>query len=244
MVGIICAMQDEVQTILDHMSIDRVDHKGKRDYYVGSLYNQEIVVVFSRWGKVASAITTTQIINDYPLTEIIFTGVAGGVQENINIGDIIIGHNLYQHDLDARPFFDKFHIPILDKKCIALEKNEQLIQATEAFINDYNSFVDLHEAESFKITKPNYLVSDIASGDQFISSAVKIKELNQSLPTVSCVEMEGASVAQVCYEYEIPFSIIRTISDKADDDAEIDFMRFSQHVASKYALGIFKYYFS
>ena len=73
-------------------------------------------MVFSRWGKVAAATTTTQLINDFEIDEIIFTGVAGSIQNHINIGDIVIGKNLYQHDMDASPLLEPFEIPLLQKK--------------------------------------------------------------------------------------------------------------------------------
>ena len=86
------------------------------------------------------------------------------------------------------------------------------------------------------------VLGDIASGDQFISSLKKITKLNKQIPSAICVEMEGAAVAQICYEYKMPFSIIRIISDKANDNATIDFSKFSNSIASNYALGILENY--
>ena len=86
-------------------------------------------------------------------------------------------------------------------------------------------------------------IEDIASGDQFISESGQIQTIKMNLPQVGCVEMEGAAVAQVCFEYEIPFSIVRTISDKANDNAHVEFQVFANEIASKYALGILKNYF-
>ena len=86
------------------------------------------------------------------------------------------------------------------------------------------------------------MLGDIASGDQFISSLKKIAKLNKQIPSAVCVEMEGAAVAQICFEYSMPFSIIRIISDKANDNATIDFSKFSNSIASNYALGILENY--
>lgn len=244
MIGIISAMQEEIQALLNKLEDVTVSEKGMRKYYKGTLFNKEVILVFSRWGKVASAVTTTQLINDFNVSEIIFTGVAGGIINELNIGDVVIGKNLYQHDLNASPFYEKLEIPILKKKFLVTANASNLIEATNTFLETYNNYVDQSDSQLFNITKPKVIFGDIASGDQFISSLKKIKKLNKLIPSATCVEMEGASVAQVCYEYQIPFSIIRIISDKANDNADIDFSKFSHSIASNYALGILKNYFA
>lgn len=243
MIGIISAMQEEIQALLNQLKNVSISEKGMRKYYCGTLFNKEVVLVFSRWGKVASAVTTTQLINDFPVSEIIFTGVAGGIKPELNIGDVVIGKNLYQHDLNATPFYEKLEIPILKKKFIFTADASKLLKATNAFINTYNNYIAINDAKLFNIKTPKVIFGDIASGDQFISSTKKIKKLNKLIPTAACVEMEGASVAQVCFEYQVPFSIIRIISDKASDNAHIDFSTFANSIASNYALGILKNYF-
>ncbi len=242
MIGIISAMPEEVQSLLDVLKDVNSTTKGMRTYYSGILFNKKVVIVFSRWGKTAAATTATQLINDYPLDEIIFTGVAGAINSSLNIGDIVIGKNLFQHDMDASPFYKQFYIPILNVKYFSTTSSKKLLNTTNSFLGDYNKYIKNKEAENFNITNPKVVIGDIASGDQFISDSEKIKELNQLLPTVTCVEMEGVAVAQVCYEYKIPFSIIRIISDKANDSAEIDFDRFVKSIASNYALGILENY--
>ncbi len=244
MIGIISAMQEEIQALLHQLQNVSTTIKGMRTYYTGTLYNRRVILVFSRWGKVASAVTTTQLINDFDVNEIIFTGVAGGIIETLNIGDVVIGKNLYQHDLNASPFYEKLEIPILKKKYLETTNTNQLLEATTLFIKNYNKYISTEDAQNFNITKPKVIIGDIASGDQFISSVKKIKKLNKLIPTATCVEMEGAAVAQVCYEYNVPFSIIRIISDKANDNATIDFSKFSHKIASYYALGILKNYFA
>tara|TARA_R110001583_G_scaffold4351_4_gene25238 strand:+ start:841 stop:1581 length:741 start_codon:yes stop_codon:yes gene_type:complete len=242
-IGIISAMQEEIQALLHELKNVTTIEKGKRTYYSGTLFDKKVVLVFSRWGKVASAVTTTQLINDFNIAEIIFTGVAGGIQKQLNIGDIVIGKNMYQHDLNASPFYEKLAIPILNKKYLETNNPSQLIDATTIFLKDYHSYITKSDAQIFNITHPKVIFGDIASGDQFISSLKKIKKLNKLIPTAACVEMEGAAVAQVCFEYSIPFSIIRIISDNANDNADIDFSKFANSIASNYALGILKNYF-
>lgn len=243
MIAIISAMQEEIQALLNKLEEIKTYKKGMRTYYVGKLFSKNVVLVFSRWGKVAAAATTTQLINDFDLEEIIFTGVAGAIQNELNIGDIVIGKHLYQHDLNATPFYEKFEIPILKKKYLVSNNTTNLLKATNLFLETYNQYVAKEDANFFDINIPKVILGDIASGDQFISSLKKIKKLNKNIPSATCVEMEGAAVAQICFEYSIPFSIIRIISDKANDNAHIDFETFSHTIASNYALGILKNYF-
>ena len=245
-IGIISAMREEMQTLLENLQESVTSTKGKRTYYSGKLFNTNVVLVFSRWGKVASATTVTQLINDYDIDEIIFTGVAGGIFKEANIGDIVVGKHLYQHDVDASPLFKKFEVPLLNKVFFETSPShrEQLYLATQLFLNSYDTFIDKEKALTFGITQPKVIISDIASGDQFISEAHAVSKLKTELPTVFCVEMEGAAIAQVCYEYNILFSIIRIISDKANDNAHIDFPKFAKEIASHYALGVLKEYFN
>ena len=244
MIGIICAMQEEVQSVLSALKNKKEVVKGQRSYFTGEVFNTAVVIVFSRWGKVASAATTTQLINDYSPSEILFTGVAGGIDPQLNIGDIVIGNNLFQHDMDASPFFKKFHIPILNIESFSTKNQKNLVLATNNFLNNFSNYIKQQEIVNFGLELPKVLLGDIASGDQFISSSDKMNQIKKELPTVLCVEMEGAAVAQVCFEYKTPFSIIRIISDKANDTADIDFPRFVNTVASKYALGILEKYLS
>ena len=243
-IGIISAMREEMDELLNELQNVTITHKGKRDYYQGILFDKEVVLVFSRWGKVASAVTTTQLINDFDLSEIIFTGVAGALNHDLNIGDIVIGKYLFQHDMDASPIYPKFEIPLLHKTDFEPTKNQQLIIATEKFLANFNQLIPTEKAKNFNIIAPKMIEGTILSGDQFISSKEKIIALLKDLPQADCVEMEGAAIAQVCYEYDIPFSIIRIISDKAMDNSHIDFQKFADEIASHYALSILKNYFS
>jgi len=243
-IGIISAMPEEIEAIQILLQIEKKMVKGMRTYYQGQLFNKKVILVFSRWGKVASATTATQLINDFNVEEIIFTGVAGGVQPDVLVGDIVIGKDLYQHDMDGSPLVKAFEVPLLGKSAFSthLDKRNQLAQASDQFLQNKNEFLTKEQLINFDIKKPKIHIGDIASGDQFISSSEQSLKILSKLPTVKCVEMEGAAVAQVCYEYKVPFSIIRTISDNANHHAHIDFPKFAKEIASKYALGILRYY--
>jgi adenosylhomocysteine nucleosidase len=245
MIGIISAMEEEIQTLLRHLGNKRSIEKGMRTYFYGRLLDKEIVLAYSRWGKVASAITAAQMINDFDIKEVIFTGVAGSMSRNINIGDIVIGKNMYQYDMNAWPLIEPLEIPLLGKTFFETNvlKRKLLNEAADHFLANFSSHIKIEEVKKFNIESPMVHIADIASGDQFVSEKQQIRSIKQVVPSVGCVEMEGAAVAQVCYEYQIPFSIFRIISDKADDNAHVVFQKFAKQVASKYALGILRNYF-
>ena len=240
--GIISAMPEEVQSLIDALEHVTLTEKGMRSYYHGYFKQQELVVVFSRWGKVASAITATQLCNDYKVSEIIFTGVSGSLDTCLEIGDIVIGTQLYQHDMDARPLFDQFEIPLLGVTSFSCKNSLALEEAAALFTRTISDYIPLKKLSEFSIQKVSVTKGLILSGDQFISSKEKVAELKAVFPEALCVEMEGASVAQVCYEYKVPFSIIRIISDNANADAAIDFPAFTKAVACKYAKQIIENY--
>ncbi|MDJ0646100.1 MAG: 5'-methylthioadenosine/adenosylhomocysteine nucleosidase [Flavobacteriaceae bacterium] len=246
MIAIMSAMREELQTLVEHLENPTTTVKGKRRYHLGTLFGKNVVLVFSRWGKVAAATTATQLINDFELSEFLFSGVAGSVTDHLNIGDIVIGDKLYQYDINATPLYKPFEIPLLDKTYFETDllRQRELLNAGTLFLNDFNTIISKEEATNFGIANPKVVRGGIASGDQFINSNSQINFIHSNLPSVVCVEMEGAAVAQVCYEYGVPFSIIRIVSDKANDNAHIDFEKFAAQIAGKYTLEILKNYLS
>lgn len=238
-IGIMGAMQEEIDGVAAMMSDVQIVNHGMRTYYSGKLQNTKVVLVFSRWGKVAAATTVTNLILEFKITELIFTGVAGAIHHDLKIGDVVIAKRLIQHDMDARPLMPQFEIPLLGKTYFET-RSAQLDAATEA-VNFVLENKKLHELisqkdlDAFNIIQPKLQIGDIASGDKFFSSSGDKDALLSILPEVLCVEMEGAAVAQVCYEYEIPFTIIRTISDTADEQSPVDFLAFVREVACRYS---------
>ena len=244
-IAIMSAMHEENASLIAEMNVVSEDQFGSRTYYTGELSGREVIVVFSHWGKVAAAITATSLISRYNVREILFTGVAGAVDRNLSVGDIVVGDTLFQHDMDASPIIERHEIPLLGRSGIATDtaRRNNLVAAAEEFVNDgaFNTF-DSAAIEQFKLTQPTVHCGDIASGDQFVSEAATGKDIVSRLPTVKCVEMEGASVAQVCQAFDVPFTVVRTISDAADEQADIDFQAFVSEVASTYSLEIVKRY--
>jgi adenosylhomocysteine nucleosidase len=246
--GIMGAMPEEVNGIINLLTDKEEFQLGKRSYFVGKLNGIKTVAVFSRWGKVAATTTVSTLILKFNVSEIIFTGVAGAINPDLNVGDIIIGKRLIQHDLDGRPLLEEFEIPLLGVRYIDIQ-TKQLEIATKAvqdLINGEHLFSVITEAElqQFGIIKPKLMIGDIASGDKFFASVKEKEKLLNKLPATLCVEMEGAAVAQVCYEYGIPFTVLRTISDTADEKSHIDFSAFIEKVSNKYSIEIVKNIFN
>ncbi len=247
-VGIISALKSENDLLLEQMDQPiTVTEKGKRCYFHGTLFGKNTVVVVSGMGKVAAAMTATQMIADYQPGFILFTGVAGGIHKDLSVGDIVVANALVQHDMDSSPLFPRYEIPLLGIQELIPDKSLSAVvkHAAQKFVEEKLCVSILQGTlEEFGIDSPLVYERMVASGDQFFSSKEDSRNLSQRLPDASCVEMEGAAVAQVCHEYNVPFSVVRTISDSANVDAMIDFEKFVSKVASTYSIGIIKELYS
>jgi len=245
-VGIVGAMTQEVALLQKDLKDIRRQRRGMREYMEGELYGQEAVLVFSRCGKVAAASTVTTLIEVFNADFIVFTGVAGAADPTLEIGDVVIGTAFVQHDLDARPLFRRFEVPLLDKiifatpaDIVALARESARGYLDEKMDRDMTAILS-----AFGIRSPPRLHEGlIVSGDQFIADPARLAELRNALiaaglPAPLCVEMEGAAVAQVCDEHEVPLAVMRIISDKADHSAGVDFTSFLEEVASHFTRGI------
>ena len=242
------AMPEEISGVIELLDSPQLEIFGMRTYTTGTINGIKTIVVFSRWGKVAAAATVSALIHHYNITELIFTGVAGAISPDLNIGDIVIASRLIQHDMDARPLMPRFEIPLLGKTHFETSQLqiELAHKAITTVLNNGNlvEIVGRDVLNSFGINQPSLYTGDIASGDKFFANNNDKNALYNILPTVLCVEMEGAAVAQVCYEYSVPFTIIRTISDIADDNSHIDFPQFIKQVASNYSVCIIRQLYS
>ncbi len=241
-IGILGAMEEEIALLTEKISSKQCEIIGKREYISGTILDHEVCLVFSRWGKVAAASTATTLIQHHKVDHLIFTGVAGAIDPKLNIGDIVVADNLVQHDMDVSflPGIAEFEIPLLGKSDFRIREQDVKIAlraVTTYLASDLNQEVPKDTLAQFSITSPQVIQGTIASGDQFISSTAKTAELRDKIPGLRCVEMEGAAVAQVAYEHDISCTIIRTISDKADHEAVVDFPRFITSVASYFTCG-------
>ena len=242
--GILAAMHDELAGLLADMAPGAVVHRiGLRDYHVGELYGQPCVLVLARIGKVAAAATTVTLIREFDVDCIVFTGLAGGIGEGVRVGDVVVGRSLVQHDMDARPLFARHEVPLLARACFETDTalNAALRASALAYVaDDLCTDIDAATRADFGIDLPVVHEGLIASGDTFVHAAGMATALTEALPDVLCVEMEGAAVAQICHEYEVPCAVLRTVSDRADSTASVDFRAFLERVASVYAVGILR----
>jgi len=239
--GIISALQEEQEGLVEALQgPSRVTH-GMRDYALGQLYGIDAVCVLSRIGKVAAAMTATMLVEKYDVSHILFTGVAGAGDSGVKVGDIVIAETLVQYDMDASPLFPRFEVPLTGLSHFASDAqlSARLASAAHEFLQtDFEQAIDGDERRAFRLAQPRVHRGLIASGDQFVSSRGHLAQLNASLAGLLAVEMEGAAVAQVCFELGVPFAVIRTISDNANEHAATDFMRFVKTVAARYAFHI------
>ena len=239
-IGILGAMAqeiDEVKALLRDKTVVKI---ANREFVVGKINGIACVVAFSKWGKVAATITATLLVQEFGVTDLFFIGTAGALADGLKVGDIVISKRLVQHDLDARPIISRFELPLLNR--VYVDSDPELTElAGKAVSNLLNKGVEKMVGEAavkeFNLD-PTLYFGDIASGDQFINSDAKRNEILNLLPDVLCVEMEGAAVAQVCLEFNVPFTVIRTISDTADHNARVDFGRFIVEVANAYSRAI------
>lgn len=242
LLGIMGAMPEEMEKIISAIENKEIVERGGRIYYRGELFGQDVVAVFSRWGKVAAATTATNMILEFNVDRIIFTGVAGAISPELKVGDIVIGERLYQHDMDARPLMRRFEIPLTGKTSYETPQQnvDTMAQAVHNFLKNNREFRQLLTEQH--ISNVKMLTGDIASGDLFISSTEMKHALIKNLPSVVCAEMEGAAVAQVCDDYGVPLIVVRVISDAADEEAHISAIGFVNQHAGDYSLSILKEY--
>lgn len=208
-----------------------------RDFYLGEIAGQPCVVVLSRIGKVAAATTTTILIERFGVTGVIFAGLAGGIHPSVGIGDIVVASSLVQHDLDARPLFPRYEVPLLGRSHFAPDPAlSQLLHAhSEGFLAELCA-EDAPLAAGGRTPRAHR--GAIATGDIFVSDAGAGADIHGRLPDVLCVEMEGAAMAQVCYESGVPYAVMRVISDHADPSAKEHFADFLEHRAGRYTCGV------
>lgn len=245
-IGIMAAMHDEIAGLVQEMGSGVEVHRiGQRDYYVGELHGQRCVVVLARIGKVAAAATTVTLIREFAVQEIIFTGLAGAVSSDVRVGDVVLAQSLLQHDINASPLFPQYEIPLLGRSHFQTDPglNQRLTQCLhDYFEQDFGDQLGPERRRQFGLDRPAVHQGTIISGDQFVGNIERVRGLRAALPDALCVEMEGAAVAQICYEYDLPFAVLRTISDSADESAGIDFSAFLEHVARVYSTGILRRY--
>jgi adenosylhomocysteine nucleosidase len=216
-IGIIGAMQEEIELLLAQLDNRLTEQHAGIVYHRGVYQGKKVVLTRSGVGKVNAAVCTQILIDRYGADAIIFTGVAGAVDPELNIGDIVISTSCLQHDVDVTALgFPRGTIPY---------------QAVSEYPSD-TALIALAEEAGRKVYPGRSYTGKVLSGDQFIADRDAVKELYDELGG-ACTEMEGASVAQVCYMNDIPHVIIRSMSDKADGSAHVNFAEFTVEAANR-----------
>lgn len=211
MLGIIGAMDEEVSKLKEVMENVEICYKASMDFYKGTMGGKDVVVVRSGIGKVNAGICTQILVDLYGADAVINTGIAGSLNAAIDIGDIVLSTDALQHDVDATGFgYDLGVIPRM--KTSVFKADERLRKLAKEACERVNQDVKIFEGR-------------VVSGDQFVSDKTKKEYISDNFNGF-CTEMEGAAIAQAAYLNNIPFLIIRAISDKADDSATVDYPTF------------------
>ena len=223
-IGIIGAMELEVESLKSEMSVSRIEKKTGMDFYEGTLNGTSVVVVQCGIGKVNAALCVQLLADLFQVTHIINTGVAGSLNAKLDIGDILISVDALQHDMDVTIFgYQPGEVPQMGFR--EFKADERMAELAKAACEKVNP--DIH-----------VIPGRVVSGDQFISSKEVKQRLIQQFAG-DCAEMEGAAIAHGAYLNGIPFVIIRAISDKADDSSEMDYPTF-EAAAAKHSAALVK----
>ena len=250
--AILSALPEEQQGLVESMEQAQCQLHAGRKFWRGRLHGVDVVCALCGIGKVAAATTTAALIERLGATAIVFTGVAGGLGAGVQVGDVVVARSFLQHDMDASPIFPRWQMPGYGRTVLDADMalTARLAQATQLVLTRWEGSelngarvhgARMHGARMHGASMHQGLV---ASGDRFVSTHVESQRLRQELQTaghtVLAVEMEGAAVAQACLDYGVPFAAMRTISDRADDSAHVDFATFVRDVASRYAQEVVK----
>lgn len=230
-IAVMAALPEEIQALHARAASEgpmREEWVLGRSLRYGTIHHTPVILARSGIGKVAAAVTAAVLCQR--VDAVVMVGTAGGVGPGVRPGDVVVADSLLQHDVDARPLYPRWQIDGVIRFSPDPALTAGLAAAADAV-------VDLRRPDlaSLGMTTPRRHTGLIVSGDRFIGTRQASDDLRRDLPDALAVEMEGAAVAQVCAGAGVPFAVARTISDRADDDAHLDFPRFLEAVAAPYA---------
>jgi adenosylhomocysteine nucleosidase len=217
-------MEQELEAVIADFDATRTERLVSRTFHCGVLHGREAVAVIAGIGKTAVAMTTTLLIQHFGVGTVLLIGAAGRVSHELAIGDVVVATHLVHHDLDASPIFPRYHVPTLGIARLATDE----IVSSRAY-EAAQSFVENEGGAAARVARGLVL-----SGDQFMKPA-QLEDLRERFPDGLAVEMEGAAVAQVCIEAEVPYAVVRSISDDGDAAA---FESFLERECGRYASAI------
>lgn len=217
--GIIGAMEEEVETLLANMEGKTSEERAGSTFYAGTLSDLNVVVVQCGIGKVNAAVCAQILCDCYGVTHIVNTGIAGSLCADLDIGDLVVSKDAMHHDFDCHAFgYPVGKVPGTD--VVAFPADETLIRYAYTAAETVN---------------PGHTkIGRVASGDQFVADPA-LKDKIIAVTSALCTEMEGAAIAQTAYRNGVPFVILRAISDKADNSADMDYPTFEKIAAHRCA---------
>lgn len=235
-IAIVSAMHEELRAVLPLLQGATRETLAGREFHLGRIHGHPVVLVLSGIGKVAAATTAALLMQRFDVRQLLFTGVAGGLSAGVQVGDVVVASELIQHDMDASPLFPRFEVPLTGRSRFDADAAlaDALAEACERCLRRAGELVGVADLARLGVAQPRLHRGLVASGDRFVSSHAESAALRAALPDALAVEMEGAALAQVCADFDRPFAVLRTISDRADDSAHVDFTRFIEEVASVY----------
>lgn len=238
--ALVAALHDELAGVLALMPDEHRQRVGGREFWVGHLHGQDVVAVLSGIGKVAAATTAALLIERFAVQRIVFTGVAGGLDPRVRVGDMVLARSFLQHDMDASPIFPRHEVPGYGRARFAADDalTDALELACDRMLHALPGRLPPTTVQAFGLQAPRLHQGLLLSGDRFVSTTAESQALQRELPEALAVEMEGAAFAQVCHDFGVPLAVVRTISDRADDAAHVDFPRFLREVASRYSAAV------
>ncbi len=207
-IAIMGAMPEEVAPILEKLGTYKTTKYANNEYYEATYNGVEVVVAYSKIGKVFSTLTASTMIQYFGCDRVLFSGVAGGINPSLKVGDLIVATKLSQHDLDITAFGHPFGF--VPEGAVYVDADEEMIAMSKEVASDMGKTVQ---------------EGIIATGDQFVANEERKNWIGETF-SADALEMEGASVAVVCDALDIPFFILRAISDVADMDASFSFDEF------------------
>ena len=214
-IGIIGAMEEEVSILKNEMRLDRVETVAGMEFYIGDIEGTDVVVVQCGMGKVNAGVCAQLLINDFNVTSVINTGVAGSLDDELDIGDYVVSTDVVQHDFDVSPIgFEKGEIPYTGLYSF---KADEILMAMAVDALEKSVDTDIFEGR-------------VCSGDQFISSTEQKDRILSDFGGLCC-EMEGGAIGHICYLNDVPFVVIRVMSDKADGSGPSDYEEFKKEAA-------------
>jgi adenosylhomocysteine nucleosidase len=217
-IGIIGAMEPEVAILKQAINDIQTSEIGGYNFYSGTINNMEVVLVQSGIGKVASAVATTLLITHFKPDGVINTGSAGGFDQELEVGDVVISSELRHHDVDVTAF--NYEIGQVPNMPAAFSAHPVLMNAAEQSIKQLGDV--------------KVKTGLITTGDTFMCDPQAINKTRENFPTMLAVEMEGAAIAQACHQLSVPFVVIRSLSDIAGKESPSSFEAYLE-TASKYS---------